>query len=213
MRIQAIASHTSLETPEHSKFACKQRSCLMSTLAQTSILLASVITIMLPFSVVAAEAISEPAAFSRLSGAPLQAFVALTGVATWLVMFGVPACRAFARLGRSQTIKISDDSVEVEEKTVIGKNAWTIPLAEFTGISHHVRTNLSGTRQELILVHPQTSKSLLLQMGENIDQNDTENLANTLKLPVLPAGVLHRRRTVRKADSSIHANAAAALST
>ncbi|MEQ8825763.1 MAG: hypothetical protein RIC14_15465 [Filomicrobium sp.] len=184
----------------------------MSTLAQTTILLASVITIMLPFSVVAAEAFSEPAAFSRLSGAPLQAVVALTGVATWLIMFGVPACRAFARLGRSQTIIISNGIVEVAEKTIIGRHAWTIPLAEFTGISHHVRTNLSGTRQELILVHPQTSKSLLIEMGASISHNDAEKLANTLKLPVLPAGVLHRRCKARETESAIPANASAAFS-
>lgn len=194
MRIQGIAEHITFDNLSGADFACHQRACGFRALVQGALLVASMIVVMAPFSVVAAQAIGTPDMLDRLTGAPANAAVAFAGVALWIFMFGIPALRAFARMGRRQDIKIADGYVEVSEKTLIGKNNWTLPLSDFEGLSHHIRTSLSGARQELILVHPQLSKCLLLAMGDTITQNEAETLASKLGLPVLPEGLLHRRR-------------------
>jgi hypothetical protein len=194
MRIQAVAEHTLVENPGDADFACHQRACGISAAIQGVLLIASVIVVMAPFSVVAAEAIAQPTVFDRLTGAPARAAGALAGVAIWLFMFGIPAWRAFARMGRSQTIRIAGGLVEVSEKTMMRTYDWVAPLSEFQGISHNVRTNVSGTRQELILVHPHAAKCLLLGMKDTISQTETDDLAARLNVPVLPTGFMHRRR-------------------
>lgn len=193
MRIQAISTHVAIKDQPDADFACHQRANGLSALVQGALLIASLVVVMAPFSIIAAEAVAEPAMLDRFSDAPARAAVAFAGVAIWIVMFGIPAMRAFGRMGRSQAIKIAGGIVEISEKTLIGRNNWSAPIVDFEGISHHIRTSISGMRQELILVHPQATKCLLLAMDQTISQNETEALADRLGTPVIPAGRMHRR--------------------
>ncbi len=211
MRIQAISTHVAIDDQPNADFACHQRANGLSGLVQGALLIASLVVVMAPLLIIAAEAIAQPAMLDRFSDAPARAAFAFAGVAIWIVMFGIPAMRAFSRMGRSQTIRIAGGNVEVSEKTLIGHNAWRLPLSDFEGISHHIRTSISGTRQELILVHPQSTKCLLLAMDETISQNETDGLSAKLGTPVLPAGLMHRRHKQLQLPQSTFMQPAEAL--
>ena len=194
-RLNAVKEHHLLDRNEDQILAIRQSSCGLSAAAQAAVLLPILIGVMIPFAMLAAEAISEPAARERLTGAPVPVAGALIGMAIWIVMFGTPAWKGLQRLGWRRAITIANDTVTVTDKSLFGIHKWNLPLSSFAGVSHHVRTSLSGTRNELILVHKDHDRCLLIHMADDIDQNETETFAKRLGLPVLLPGILfHRQR-------------------
>lgn len=133
----------------------------------------------------AAEAVANPAIWDRLSTSPVNALGALVGVGIWLAMFGIPSWRAMQRLGWILDIEIKDRTVAVRERSLLGTRSWHCPLEQFEGISHHVRTSLSGTRHELVLIHPERERSLLVHMAETISKNETDAFAQRFGLATL----------------------------
>ena len=171
-----------------------QRSCGLSTAAQAAVLLPILIGVIAPFALLAAEAIAQPALRERLSGSPVPLAGALIGMGIWLVMFGTPAWKGLKRLGWRRSITIGEHNVEVVDKTLLGRTTWALPLSSFEGVSHHIRSSLAGTRHELILVHKETDRCLLIHLADEISQDETERFARKFGLPVLLPGILFRRR-------------------
>ncbi len=60
------------------------------------------------------------------------------------------------------------------------------------GVVHHVRASLSGTRHELILVHPQREKSVLLSLADKMPQSEVDRVAALLGQKVVPPSELYR---------------------
>jgi hypothetical protein len=191
-RLNAVKKHHLLDRSEDQILAIRQRSCGLSEAAQAAVLLPILIGVMIPFAMLAAEAISEPAVRERLTGAPVPVAGALVGMAIWVVMFGTPAWKGIQRLGWRRAITIANEAVTVTDKSLFGIHKWNLPLSSFAGVSHHVRTSLSGTRNELILVHKDHDRCLLIHMADEIDQYETETFAKRLGLPVLQPGILFR---------------------
>ena len=67
-----------------------------------------------------------------------------------------------------------------------------MPLASFAGVAHHVRASLSGTRHELILVHPDREKSVLLSLAAKVAQAEVDRVAALLGHKEISPGVLYR---------------------
>jgi hypothetical protein len=66
-----------------------------------------------------------------------------------------------------------------------------MPLASYRGIAHVVRTSLSGTRHELVLVHPLRAHRILLCMADRISEAELAHAARILRLPVIAASDLY----------------------
>lgn len=187
------ASHLTAIRDEPAKLVLNQRACGMSAAAQALLLVTILTAVMVPGVMVAASAVAEASVRDRLVELPVNAAGALIGVTVWLAMFGIPAFRALRRLGWSRIIEIDPKSAKVHDRTIFGRRTFTLPLTAFDGVSHHVRTNLSGTRHELVLVHPERAKSLVVKLGESISQAETEAFACRFNVNQLPAGSLFRR--------------------
>jgi hypothetical protein len=192
--LSTIPEHLPQDRNSDQILSIRQHSCGLSAATQTAVLLPILIGIIVPFALLAAEAIAEPALRERLSGAPIPVAGALFGMGIWLVMFGTPAWKSLQRLGWNRSITICGNAVEVTDKSWFGSNKWTLPLHSFEGVSHHIRTSLTETRHELILVHNRTERCLLIHVANQINQNETEQFAGRLGLPVLLPGILFRRR-------------------
>ncbi|KUO54117.1 MAG: hypothetical protein APF80_14870 [Alphaproteobacteria bacterium BRH_c36] len=196
MRISAV-SELFILRDDSDQLAIRQRACGITAATQTLLLLPILIAVVGPSAMIAAQALAEPATRDRLAASPLNTAGALVGVAIWFAMFAIPAFHALRRIGWSRDVELDRDTVRICDRTLFGTRRLQLPLREFEGISHHVRTNLSGTRHELVLVHHDRSSSLLLQMSDSISQDATEANARRFQLPVLPAGALFLNRPRR----------------
>lgn len=193
-RLSTIPEHLPLDRDCGRVLSIRQHSCGLSAATQAAVLLPILIGVIVPFALLAADAIAQPALRERLSGAPIPVAGALFGMGIWLVMFGAPAWKGLQRLGWRRSITIAANTVDVTDKNWFGTKKWTLPLRSFEGVSHHIRTSLTDTRHELILVHKRTERCLLIHVADQISQHETEQFASQLGLPVLLPDILLRRR-------------------
>lgn len=144
-----------------------------------------------PLAIIAANAADATSAMTLIAEKPSAAIKASLGLLVWGGLFVWPLKRAVSRLGGHRSVEIDGATVRVAEKGAFGGHAWETPLSAFTGIAHHVRTSLSGTRHELILVHPEPGKSLLLTTADRISQTTIDKTTAMLGLPEVPARSLY----------------------
>ncbi|MEQ1718453.1 MAG: hypothetical protein ABL907_21130 [Hyphomicrobium sp.] len=114
---------------------------------------------------------------------PLVAMGLALAFTFWLVMFALPLQRLIANLNGRRSIVITTTSVEVLEENAAGARFWTVPLSHYEGITHRIRTSLSGARHELMLVHPEWDRSVLLMVAEHISETDITHYSRLLGVP------------------------------
>jgi hypothetical protein len=62
------------------------------------------------------------------------------------------------------------------------------------GLAHHIRASLSGARHEIVLVHPDRARSVLLAFDAQVREADLKAMAAQLGLPVVPASLIYGGR-------------------
>jgi hypothetical protein len=171
-------------------FKVDQKSSRATALIMLALLVPVLLAVIAPLGLLAAFA---TLAFSMAAGNPAAAAQVVVGLAVWTILFAVPAKRIIQRLGISRKVCIDAALVTVSEAGALRSRVWTTPLSEFAGIAHHIRSTLSGVRHELVLVHRERSKSVLLLQSPNALPHATiERAAALLALPQVPAGELYR---------------------
>jgi hypothetical protein len=152
-----------------------------------AVLFPLLVALMVPFWLVVVQLASDPAARAILAARPLvgvQLAAGLLGVAS---IFGWPlAMLARRALGRRR-VTIGNGSVRSEVVGRFGKRSWIEPLAGYAGLTHRVRTSLSGVRHELVLVHPRPSRSVILQSGPQIPPEAAAAAARLFTLAEIPS--------------------------
>lgn len=192
MHFSAVSKLSADQGQREGALAISQQSCRLSALTQAALLTVLLALVLTPFAILAVEAILQPATRDKLMASPAITASALSGAGTWLAMFGIPAWRAARLLRWNVEIDIRDGTANVRHTTLFGTRTWKCPLGEFEGLSHIIRTRLTGTRHELILVHPDRERSLLIHMADTITHKEAEALATRLGLSQLPSGALIR---------------------
>ena len=154
-------------------------------LAPTMVLLA------VPLSLIGAHA--EHPALSLISDNPVSALQILTGFVIWAALFIWPLKRIVACMGARRKVEIDGESVKVEDSSPFGGSTWSAPLASYRGIAHHIRASLSGNCHELILVHTDSAKNVVLDISDRVSQTLFERCKVLLNLPEVPAKDLYAR--------------------
>lgn len=133
-----------------------------------------------------------------LADKPLAVGMLVLGLISWAGVFLVPTQRLLKKLWTARRVRIAADEVTVSDGGFLGSRLWTAPLSEFSGIAHHVRASLSGVRHELVLVHRDRRRTVLLHTADRISQGTIDQAAALFRLPQLPARELYRvTRTTR----------------
>jgi len=151
---------------------------------------------LLPFALVFAHLVSDPAAIDGLLARPLKAFqlgLAFTLLACGL---GVALDRAFMAMGRSRTIEIVDGLVRVTDRGPVARTTWSAPLAAYDGLTRRIRATLAGTRHELVLVHPDRKLSLLIGFAPSVSDGVVSAAAAALGVPAIAPSDVGARRPV-----------------
>src|SRR5262249_53422224 len=139
------------------------KSSRISALIMLLLLVPALLVGLVPTALLVAYASSSWGIAADNPGAAAQVLV---GIAMWTVLFVLPAKRIVQRFGAARQIMIDRDYVSVSDRGFFGTRHWSAPLAEYTGIARHLRSTLSGLRSELILVHRESRKSILLHSGD-----------------------------------------------
>ncbi|MDX2204085.1 MAG: hypothetical protein NW223_15140 [Hyphomicrobiaceae bacterium] len=164
-------------------FEVEQRTSWSSAATRLALLVPVVLVVLVPV----VSVLRSGAAAAQAVAHPGEAMVAGTGLALFLALFGLPAWRAARALGSRRRVTIEGGAVTVEESTPFGQTRWTLPIADFQGLAHVVRTSLSGARHEIMLVHRCRRRQVLLVTAERLSEADIAHAASLLRLPVVAA--------------------------
>lgn len=155
---------------------------------------------LVPFGLIASHAATDPAALATLAGRPGSTILLACGLLLALTLASVPLRAAVARLTRRRAVvSFADGRVQVEEHGLMGTRRWSARTTEFKGIAHHVRATLSGARHELILVHADPGKDILLQIAARPADLMLDGFARVIGVSEIPARELYGRRRNRGA--------------
>ena len=164
-----------------------------SAVTRLLLLVPAMAILLVPLSLVIAHAQSEPSALDTVAARPISAFQVALGIAIWCGMFLLPLREIVMRLGSRRTVRIDSEMVGVTDKTPFGTTTWEASLKDYAGIAHHVRTSLSGTRHELILVHKDAARNVLVAVADRIPQTTLDRAKALFGLPEVPARALYDR--------------------
>ncbi len=157
------------------------------------LILPAMAILFVPISLVIANAAGEPGTFHAISERPLSVVQIGLGIAIWCGIFLLPIRDIVIRMGSRRTVMIAADKVVVSDRTPFGGTTWSTQLSSYAGIAHHVRTSLSGLRHELILVHKDPAKNVLIAVADRIPQSTLDRAKSLLGLPEVPARSLYDR--------------------
>jgi hypothetical protein len=155
---------------------------LMSTLAAL---------VVLPQIGLAGYALQSPAIRQAILNQPLVAFQLGAALAFWIGIFAWPLKGLANRLGYRRTVEITRTQVAVSDTRALGASTWSEPLASYQGVAHHIRSSLSGTRHELVLVHADANRSVLLAAAEQITDAEIGRMTRLLALPQVQASEMY----------------------
>lgn len=188
----------------------EQRASSVGTAVVLALLFPVALMLLLPFAMLLAQIAAEPATRLALASQPAAAVQIALGFALLSMLIGLPVHALIDRLGRRRVVEIDGKHVSVADSGMFSSCQWSEPLARYRGVAHNVRTTNAGPRHELILVHPQRRRHVLLAISHRINDAEVAEAAARLDLPVVPAQALYRfgpadRRTSNSAARRGHA--------
>ncbi len=164
-----------------------------------------------PLGLIAADAATNPQVFNTLGEHIGSSLLLAAGVAVGLVLLAYPLRAGLARLGGRTKVRLADGQVFVERRGVLRSQNWSAPLSQFCGVTHHIRATLSGARHEIILVHPDPAKDVLLNLGSRHPKEGADHFAYMLGMAeVQPRTLYQRRRVPAQIDAASELRAQAA---
>lgn len=169
--------------------ARRSGSALLAFLVLAALLLLS------PFFLIVSTALASQGLRETVATQPLAVAQVLTGLTFWLVLFGFPIYRLLDSVTRSRIVEIAHGRLTVTDRSFGREATWQVPIAAFSGVAHNLRTSLSGVRHELILVHPQRERSVLLAMANTLNTSDLNRVCTALGLPEMSASAYRARGT------------------
>jgi hypothetical protein len=180
MRLDSIEASFPAALPTAFPIRLVQTPSRAGSILKLIILLPASIALLTPFVLVGAQLVSNPAARAILSEQPQTGALLILALSFWGVLLGWPLKRIAGTVARLRTVSIFNGSVQVADSDVFGDDKWRAPITAFAGVAHNVRSSLSGVRHELVLVHREREKSILLAMAPRFSQSDIDALCRLL---------------------------------
>lgn len=166
-----------------------QKSPAAATITRLVLLLPALLLVLVPAVTLV---LGSSPALAYASAHPGEATLAAGGMALLLLLFGLPFARALRSLGTCRRLRVDAGTVWVTDTSLWRSVEWKVPLSSFAGVTHLVRTTLSGTRHEIVLIHPVRAYSVLVRAADRLCEGEVVSVARLLRLPLLPARDLLR---------------------
>jgi hypothetical protein len=165
----------------------ESRSSRTSAVLMMILLLPALAALLVPISLVAAQASDAAVVVSENLVATAQLGV---GLIIWTLLFVLPIARLITSFGMRRRVHIENGLVTLIETGPMSRFAETKPLKSYDGIVHVMRTSLSGVHHELMLVNRGVRGGIVFHRAERIGPETIARAAATLGLPVLPSAEL-----------------------
>lgn len=186
---------------EHLPIQLEQSTSHASVVLKALLMVPALAAVAVPLALLGAHAIAEPAPFAMLAEHPMEAVQIGLGLTLWCALFVWPLRLVLARAGAARVIAITADMVRVTERGPFRSTSWAEPLGTYRGVAHYVRTSLSGVRHEMILVHADPRRHVLLAAAPSIPQSLLTHTASLLNLPEIAARDLYAGERSRMAPA------------
>jgi hypothetical protein len=139
------------------------------------------------------QAISEPEAINLALAKPLATLQIIAGVMLLSMLLLVPVRRLVAGIGRGGIVEIDGNMVRVAEKGPFSSRKFREPLDAYRGIVHRIRTTVSGIHHELILVHPDQRRDVVIALDRLEPAVSPASMMARIGLPEIAASDISRR--------------------
>ena len=136
MLFETLGAAQPLQTP----IEVRQTPSRTSALAVLALLLPALMVVLVPFG---SLAICAGPALALACEHPGDAALALGGVMLFGLLFGLPAARLLGALSSVRTLRIEAGCISIADQGLFGRRLRSMPLTDFSGLAHRVRTNLS----------------------------------------------------------------------
>lgn len=173
-------------TPDFTALPIRIRSTASRTAAALHLAMLAPVMAAFALPILVFGARAETSALAIISEQPLAALQVGLGFIIWIALFVWPLKRAIARFGADRQVEIDAKTVRVVDRSPFGRRNWCEPLADYAGIAHNVRASLSGYRHELILVHRDPAKCVLVSTTDRLSHVTFERAKQLLQLPEVP---------------------------
>jgi cytochrome b561 len=165
----------------------EERTRLSEAVPRLTMLTLAIAVLLAPTVLIAANA-TEPAIWLAKAGAsPMAALSVAASTVLAVTLFALPLLGLLARVASHRRVVIAEGNVVDTRHSVLGGWRTETPLAEFRGVAHVVRTTLSGAHHELVLVHADRRRNIVLQRADAISRPTIEHTLERLARPELPA--------------------------
>ncbi len=146
------------------------------------------------------QALSEPDAVNLALAQPMVTLQIVAGLLLVATLVLVPARRMVARAIHTGQIEIDDQQVRVRERGYLTARSFAEPLDAYRGTAHRIRTTLSGVQHEVVLVHRDARRDVVIALDAGRNDMTPAGLIARLGLPEIAAADIHRARRVAAAE-------------
>ena len=152
---------------------------------------AACLALLFPFVLLGQHLADDPATRAVMAHRPTAAIQLFWRLLSSARIFGGRSCAsqslASRAYGRDRLC-----ACLVSERGIFARRTWSEPLAHYAGVAHRVRASLSGLRHELILVHRNPSRTILLAVANRIAPEEVARVANLLGLAEISSREAYR---------------------
>lgn len=141
------------------------------------------------------QALSEPDAMAMAREHPVETLQIAVGLLLMAGLLLVPIRRLVARIGRAGLVEIENGVVRVNESRLLSKRSFSEPLDAYLGVAHRIRTTLSGIQHDLILVHPDVRRDVVMVL-DGSEPGGAGRMMARLGLPEIPVADIARARWI-----------------
>ena len=175
--------------------------------------LTGILALAAPVVMIASDAVANPQVIHTLSDNPGSSILLSLGILIGMALLTYPLRAGLAHLGGNAVVRMADGMVTFEGRSWPNRETWRAPLAQFCGVTHHIRATLSGPRHEIVLVHPNRDKDIVLHVAPRHPKEDAVYYSELLGLAQLQPRTLYTRDRSRAVTEQIkpaevHARAA-----
>jgi len=211
MRISSVESNFATDFPQSFPVRLEQRTSPVSAVFFLTVLVPALASVLVTVGIFGFLVFTDITVRAAVVERSLSALWIAMGLGLWVMLWGIPAWTYVTRLGSRRSIEIGDGMVWVHDRTLWRKVRWSCALVRFEGLAHNIRTTHSGMRHELVLVHKDRAKSVLIHMAPSITDADMDRATAMLGHSKVSARALYGvRASVRAPDSQERVEALAA---
>ncbi len=141
--------------------------------------------IVVPQIGLAVYAVASPDLRAVLVANPIAAVELAIALVFWAALVCWPLRNIVIAMASDRIIDIRNGDVMVVDRTPFSTQGWRMPLSTYAGVSVKIRTSLSSVVRDVVLVHPEASRSVTLATAEQVGQGEILELCRILGLPLL----------------------------